>query len=169
MNFYKKFMELILKKRRANGEGTIRQRSNGLWEISILDGYKPNGKRNMKSFYGLLFNGKTAVIEMAACAGLPLVENRKNPMLATTYGVGLLIKDAIEKGVEEIILGLGGSATNDFGCGAAAALGVRFLNKKGEQLLTFFYLTPLVPGVGIPVILLFLCLNLPIGVCCPIL
>ena len=90
---------------------------------------------NMKSFYGLLFNGKTAVIEMAACAGLPLVENRENPMLATTYGVGLLIKDAIEKGVEEIILGLGGSATNDFGCGAAAALGVRFLNKKGEPFI----------------------------------
>ncbi len=86
----------------------------------------------MESFYGLINSGKTAVIEMASCAGLPLVEDRKNPMLATTYGVGLLIKDALKKDVKEIVLGLGGSATNDFGSGAAAALGVRFFNRKGE-------------------------------------
>lgn len=86
----------------------------------------------IESFYGLLNDGKTAVIEMSACAGLPLVENRKKPMLTTTYGVGLLIKDALNKGVKEIILGLGGSATNDFGCGVAAALGVRFYNARNE-------------------------------------
>ena len=90
----------------------------------------------MEGFYGLINNGKTAVIEMAACAGLPLVEDRKNPMLTTTYGVGLLIKDAVSRGVEEIILGLGGSATNDFGCGAASALGVDFYNKKGKFVPT---------------------------------
>ena len=89
----------------------------------------------MDSFYGLVNNGKTAVIEMAACAGLPLVEDRKNPMIATTYGVGLLIKDAVSHGVENIILGLGGSATNDFGCGAAAALGICFYNKEGERFI----------------------------------
>ena len=87
---------------------------------------------NMEGFYGLLNNGKTAVIEMAACAGLPLVEDRKNLMLTTTYGVGLLIKDAVSRGVEEIILGLGGSATNDFGCGAAASLGVVFYDEDGK-------------------------------------
>ena len=87
------------------------------------------------SFYGLLNGGKTAVIEMAASAGLPLVEERKDPMRATTYGVGLLIKDAIRKGATEIILGLGGSATNDFGCGAAAALGVSFYDEEGNPFV----------------------------------
>ncbi len=89
----------------------------------------------MEGFYGLLNGGETAVVEMAACAGLPLVEDRKNPMLTTTYGVGLLIKDALLRGAKEIILGLGGSSTNDFGCGAAAALGVRFYNSRGESFI----------------------------------
>ncbi|MBR3894435.1 MAG: glycerate kinase [Clostridia bacterium] len=89
----------------------------------------------MEGFYGLVRGGKTAVIEMAACAGLPLVENRKDPMKATTYGVGLLIEDALSQGVEEIVLGLGGSATNDFGCGAAAALGVIFRDANGESFI----------------------------------
>lgn len=78
------------------------------------------------AYYGALSDHRTAVIEMAICSGLPLVENRKNPLLTTTYGVGLLIKDAVSRGMENIILALGGSATNDFGCGAAAALGVEF-------------------------------------------
>ena len=89
----------------------------------------------MEGFYGILNGGKTAVIEMSACAGLPLVEDRKNPMLATTYGVGILIRDAVSRGAGEIILGLGGSATNDFGCGAAAALGVVFYDENGEQFV----------------------------------
>lgn len=89
----------------------------------------------MQSFYGLLDNGNIAVIEMAACAGLPLVEDRKDPMKATTYGVGLLIKDAIKRGVKEIILGLGGSATNDFGCGTASALGITFFDENGKGFI----------------------------------
>lgn len=89
----------------------------------------------MQAFYGILQGGRTAVVEMAACAGLPLVETRKNPLLTTTYGVGQLMLDAAKKGVEEIILGLGGSATNDFGCGAAAALGVKFYNAQGEEFI----------------------------------
>ena len=90
----------------------------------------------MEGFYGIVRDGKTAVIEMAACAGLPLVEDRKDPCRTTTYGVGLLIKDAVLRGVEEIILGLGGSCTNDFGCGAAAALGVDFYGKNGRFIPT---------------------------------
>ena len=90
----------------------------------------------MEGFYGLLNDGRTAVIEMAACAGLPLVEDRKNPCLTTTYGVGLLIRNAVLLGVKEIILGLGGSSTNDFGCGAAAALGVEFYGKDGKFIPT---------------------------------
>lgn len=89
----------------------------------------------MTSFYGLIDNGKTAIIEMAACAGLPLVENRKDPSRTTTYGVGELINHAIRKGVNKIIIGLGGSCTNDGGCGCAAALGVKFYNQKGDSFI----------------------------------
>lgn len=89
----------------------------------------------MTSFYGLIDNGKTAVIEMAACAGLPLVEHRKNPSLTTTYGVGELINHAISKGVNKIIIGLGGSCTNDGGVGCAAALGVKFYNHEGSTFI----------------------------------
>lgn len=87
------------------------------------------------SFYGLIDDGKTAVIEMAACAGLPLVENRRDPLRATTWGVGQLMLDAASRGVRRIVMGLGGSATNDGGCGAAAACGVRFLKASGEPFV----------------------------------
>lgn len=87
---------------------------------------------DMESFYGIIDEGNTAVIEMAACAGLPLVEDRKDPLKTTTYGVGQLILDAAGRGVKKIIVGLGGSSTNDCGCGAAAAIGVKFTNHKGE-------------------------------------
>lgn len=89
----------------------------------------------MKSFYGLIDDGKTAVIEMSACSGLPLVENRKDPRKTTTYGVGEMILDAANRGVKKIIVGLGGSCTNDGGCGAAAAVGVQFFNKNGEVFI----------------------------------
>lgn len=86
-------------------------------------------------FYGIINNGKTAVVEMAAAAGLPMVGENKNPLLTTTYGVGELMDDAIKKGVSEIILALGGSATNDGGCGAAAALGAEFVDKNGKTFI----------------------------------
>ncbi len=90
---------------------------------------------DMESYYGLIDEGRTAVIEMASCAGLPLVENRKNPKLTTTYGVGQLIVAAAESGVEKIIVGLGGSCTNDGGCGAAAAAGVKFFDRDGKEFI----------------------------------
>ena len=87
------------------------------------------------AFYGLLAGTpRTAVIEMAACAGLPLAEGREDPLEATTYGVGQLIAAALDQGCETILLGLGGSCTNDGGAGAAAALGVRFYNDQGNAL-----------------------------------
>lgn len=86
------------------------------------------------AFYGILPD-QTAVIEMAAAAGLPLVEDEKNPGLTTTFGVGQLIDDAIRRGCRTIILGLGGSATNDFACGVAAALGAVFYNSEGLPFL----------------------------------
>ena len=77
--------------------------------------------------------GATAVIEMAAAAGLPLAAPRQDPSRTTTYGVGELIRHAITHGATHLILGLGGSATNDGGCGAAAALGTRFFNAAGKS------------------------------------
>ena len=87
----------------------------------------------MTCYYGKI--GNIAVIEVAAAAGLPLVEDRKNPALTTTYGVGEQILHAIKKGAREIILGLGGSATNDGGCGCAAALGVKFYDEEGKSFI----------------------------------
>lgn len=76
-----------------------------------------------------------AVIEMAACAGLLLVKNRLEPDKTTTFGVGELIIDAINSGAKKIILGLGGSATNDGGCGMAAALGVKFKDEQDQEFI----------------------------------
>ncbi|MCY8077486.1 glycerate kinase [Bacillus haynesii] len=94
----------------------------------------PLGKP-VKAAYGLLGDGKTAVIEMAEASGLHLVPpGQRNPLLTTTRGTGELILDAAEKGVSTIIIGLGGSATNDGGAGMAAALGAKFLNRDGEEI-----------------------------------
>lgn len=79
--------------------------------------------------------GGRAVIEMAAAAGLPMVEGRLDPARTTTYGVGQLIRHAVEQGCTEILLGLGGSCTNDGGCGCAAALGTRFLRADGSSFV----------------------------------
>ena len=89
----------------------------------------------MTAFYGRLDGGRTAVIEMAACAGLPLVAGRRDPGRTTTYGVGELIRHAVENGAESVVVGLGGSATSDGGCGAAAAVGVTFRDESGTPFI----------------------------------
>jgi glycerate kinase len=115
------------------GEGTVD------CFLQILGGEKISVKTNnpymeeMDSFYGMA--GDVAIIEMAASAGLPLVMDRLNPMATTTYGVGELIRDAIASGSNKIIIGLGGSCTNDAGAGMAAALGTKFYNAKGESFI----------------------------------
>ncbi|MBI9072096.1 MAG: glycerate kinase [Melioribacteraceae bacterium] len=89
--------------------------------------------RNIPARYGLFNNRKSAIIEMAAISGLPLLSmHERNPMLLNTFGTGQLILDAINKGCNEVFVGLGGSATNDGGIGMASALGVRFIDKYGE-------------------------------------
>lgn len=94
----------------------------------------PMGEKTTAS-YGMLGDGITAVIEMAEASGLPLVpKNKRNPLLATTYGTGELIKDALNRGATTIIIGLGGSATVDGGAGMAQAIGVRFLSKGGKLI-----------------------------------
>lgn len=92
----------------------------------------PYGKP-VEAFYGRI--GDTAVIEMAAAAGLPLVGEDRRVADTTTYGVGQLMHAAIDAGAKKLIVGLGGSATNDGGCGAAAALGMRFYDSAGRRFV----------------------------------
>ena len=89
----------------------------------------------VKAEYAILGDGVTAVIEMATASGLPLVPaDKRNPMLTSTYGTGELIKDALQKGCRNFLIGIGGSATNDAGTGMLQALGFRFLDKDGAEL-----------------------------------
>lgn len=91
--------------------------------------------QNVLASYGLLGDGRTAVIEMAEASGLPLVpKSERDPLRTTTYGTGELVLDAINRGVDEIIIGLGGSATNDGGVGFAQALGMRFIDQNGAPI-----------------------------------
>lgn len=93
--------------------------------------------RPITAEYGLLREEDrlTAVIEMAAASGLPLLEkSEQDPMQTTTYGTGELIKDALQKGADKILLGIGGSATTDGGMGMARALGAKFFDQAGEEL-----------------------------------
>lgn len=90
--------------------------------------------QEIRGFYGLLPDG-TAVVEMAAAAGLPLAGACRDPERTTTYGVGQLMAHALSRGAKRLVLGLGGSATNDGGCGAAAALGAEFLDVKGRPFV----------------------------------
>ncbi len=93
--------------------------------------------RKIKASYGISGDGATSFIEMASASGLQLLKKEEqNPLKTSTYGTGELIMDAISRGVKKIILAIGGSATNDAGIGMAAALGVKFTNKKGETLET---------------------------------
>ena len=94
----------------------------------------PWGERR-EAYFGLLDGGKTAVVEMAQAAGLPLAGGRLDPERTTTYGVGELMLSAARRGAANIVLCLGGSATNDAGCGAAAAAGARFYRAGGESFI----------------------------------
>src|SRR3989441_8270157 len=87
------------------------------------------------AFFGLLGDGRTAALEMAAAAGLPLVPpDKRDPRITTTYGVGELIRAALDRGSRRFIIGIGGSATNDGGAGMAQALGDHLLDARGLEL-----------------------------------
>lgn len=94
----------------------------------------PYWGEKVMGYYGILPDN-IAVLEMAASASLPMVGDRKDPSKTTTYGVGELLLDVAHKGVKKIILGLGGSATNDAACGLASACGVKFLDKDGASFI----------------------------------
>jgi glycerate kinase len=117
------------------GEGSVDCFLHSMGGVKVPERVSGPFFHEMEAFYGIVDDGKTAVVEMAACAGLPLVGDSGNPMVTTTYGVGQLIRSAVERGCEKIVLGLGGSCTNDAGCGAAAALGVKFLDKNGTEFV----------------------------------
>ena len=117
------------------GEGTVQSMVDAAKGKIIKKRVKgPTGKLVTAS-YGWLVNKNMAVIEMAEASGLPYVEGaKKNPLKTTTYGTGQLILDAIDRGAKQIIIGIGGSATNDGGAGMAQALGIKFLNSNGREI-----------------------------------
>lgn len=116
------------------GEGTveaiIEAAGGSIIEASVLD---PLG-REISSFYGVLPDN-TAVIETAAASGLNLLQSaERNPLKTTTFGTGQLIQSALERGCHKLIIGIGGSATNDCGAGMAQALGVKLLDSDGDDI-----------------------------------
>ena len=117
------------------GEGTVDalvQGMNGSLRKVRVTG--PLGEK-VDAAYGIIEEAKMAVIEMSAAAGITLVpDEKKNPLFTTTYGVGEMIRDAIEKGCRKFVVGIGGSATNDGGIGMLQALGYDFLNSKGNAV-----------------------------------
>lgn len=117
------------------GEGTVAALTSATsGSIVATEVTGPLGEKT-PSFLGLLGHGRTAVIEIAAAAGLGLVPlNQRNPLVTTTIGVGELIRAALDANCGRIIIGLGGSATNDGGIGMARALGVRFFAGDGREL-----------------------------------
>lgn len=117
------------------GEGTVDALIESYGgEIVYTEVLNPSGKK-IKSYFGLIDEGKTAVIEMSLASGISLIPVKdRNPLITTTFGTGQLIKAALDRGCKKIIIGIGGSATNDAGMGALQALGVRFFDKKGNEL-----------------------------------
>jgi len=132
--YYNKPVEVIKVPMADGGEGTVEAimtvNKGEIINTRVLD---PLG-REIDSFFGILPDN-TAVIEMAAASGINLLsEQERNPMKTTSYGTGQLIKKALDCGCKRIIVGIGGSATNDGGVGMAQALGVSFLDKEGNQI-----------------------------------
>lgn len=127
--------ECIIVPMADGGEGTVESLvdgSNGVIVQKEVTG--PLGNKVIAE-YGLLGDGKTAVIEMASASGLHLVlPEQRNPLITTTYGTGELIRDALEHGITRILIGIGGSATNDGGVGMLQALGASFRDKNGKEL-----------------------------------
>ena len=127
--------EVVIRPLADGGEGTVEALVCGM--NGTLQHVKVTGPLGepVVCEYGIIDETKTAVIEMSGAAGITLVpDTKKNPLYTTTYGVGEVIRDAIEKGCRRFIVGIGGSATNDGGIGMLQALGYGFLNKDGQQV-----------------------------------
>lgn len=116
------------------GEGSVDSFLSAVGGEKIIVPVKGPYFEDIEGFYGVLPD-HTAVIEMAAAAGLPMVGDNKHAEKTTTYGVGQLILHAVRNGCKKIVVGLGGSATNDGGAGALAALGIRFMDQEGKEFV----------------------------------
>jgi len=117
------------------GEGTVKALVLATGGRSLKCRVKDPLGRKIWAGYGILGDEKTAIIEMAAASGLALVPLKKrNPLLTTTYGTGEIIANALNRGCRRIIIGIGGSATVDGGCGMAQALGAKLLDGKGRKI-----------------------------------
>ncbi|MGX7394333.1 glycerate kinase [Carnobacterium mobile] len=118
------------------GEGTVQSLVDATkGKIETLTVHGPLGEP-AEAFYGISGDGKVAIIEMAAASGLHLVDPlERNPLVTSTWGTGELIQAALSKGVEEILIGIGGSATNDGGAGMIQCLGGKLLDKEGQQIV----------------------------------
>ena len=117
------------------GEGTVEcfiEAMNGVRHTLTVKG---PFMEDITGFYATVDGGRTAIIEMAAAASLPMVAGREDPKRTTTYGVGELIKDAVSRGCKKIVVGLGGSCTNDMGVGAAAGAGALFYDADGKSFV----------------------------------
>ena len=117
------------------GEGTVETLIAAMNGTTVTTTVHDPLMRPIEVAYGILEDGNTAVMEMAAASGLPLLtESERNPLETTTYGTGEMIKDALRKGCRNFLIGIGGSATNDAGVGMLQALGFRFLNQQGKAV-----------------------------------
>ena len=127
--------ELVLVPMADGGEGTVAALVAATCGTVVdVDVIGPMGD-SVRATYGMLGDGRTAVVEMAAASGLALVPpDRRDPAIATTYGTGELIRHALDSGIDRLIVGLGGSATNDGGAGMAQALGYSLTDAGGTEL-----------------------------------
>ena len=127
--------ETVLAPVADGGDGTLNALVDGTGgEVFTSTVTGPLGQP-LEAQWGVMDDGSTAVIEMALASGLALVpQRRRNPRVTTTAGTGEIVKEALERGYTRIIVGLGGSATNDGGAGFASALGARFLDSEGRPL-----------------------------------
>ncbi len=117
------------------GEGMAEAISEGVGGVMVSKQVSDPLGRRVEAHYALINEGDTAVIAMSSASGLTLLSpDERNPLIASTYGTGELIVDALERGCSKIIMGLGGSATNDCGVGMLRALGYRFYDSTGEEL-----------------------------------
>ena len=135
IHMVQKETEVVVKPLADGGEGTTEALIEGLHGERIEKIVTGPLKEPVMAVYGWIEESKTAIMEMASAAGIVLLkEEERNPWEATTYGVGELIKDAVLRGAKKIILGIGGSATNDGGIGMLQALGYEFLNQEGNPV-----------------------------------
>lgn len=129
------FAEIVSIPMADGGEGTVQSLVDSTKGVIVSAKVSGPLLKEVDAFYGILGDGTTAVIEMAAASGLPLLrEDERNPMKTTTYGTGELIKHALDKGCRKIIIGIGGSATNDGGAGMIKALGAKLLDVDGSDI-----------------------------------